>query len=534
MSTITGYVPFDYRRVCDGCGNLYNRSKLTKNGPYLLCPDHAGERIAETLDRLNARQRPFRVLPVPNAKPDDERAPDVFEGETSQVFALLDKVRAGGGRYLQVKSGSPTPLVNAADALSTNTWAMWFYYALATATYRKGHKDEWHDQALVRLRETGDALLARQSLTGTRATNSFYGGFLATGTTTYFMEDAAVGGLGLLYAYRSLGDIKYLWGARNAASFLRNLQAIGSNGVHFTSSDPFGTARLYTGGITNAVYSGAGFYSDHRFFAASLLALRFWFELKLTDGDQSLGATAAIAGDFTTAPSALLTTAMADLRDFWETGTYDTVTLDVRTGLSTTTPAEFFNAYPGLKPNTSVMGSGSWEFYDNGATSGTQITAGSIAKGLASLYAVDGQTSQVTTIADWLQSFTSNATYATPAASSELSVQHATTGTYDATLGIAKLLLVRDSANNYAATKQNAGSLYDWGAFGVLAPLWSARYNFGFKTGRYQSALGRRRLSDGLPSDGEWYESGLLRGRTGLTYQTSFLETLEHGGGPAL
>lgn len=528
MGTTTSYVPYDYRRTCDLCGNLYNISKMFKKGPYTYCLDHVGERISEQLDRGNAAQRPFRVLPVPNAKPEDQTQPDMFESEESVIFALLGAGVAAGARYLNVISGTPTALPNAADVIPTNAWACIHYYGLALATYPKGHVDVWHAQALARMRTSADILLALQTGTGTVATNSFYGGFLGTGAATYYSEDASTAGLAMIFAYRLLGDLKYLYAARAAASFLRNLQAIGSCGVHFTSSDAAGLARLDTGGIVNSVATGAGFYSDHAFYPSSLLALRFWNELKLTDGDQAIGATTAVAGDFTTVPSKLMTACMSLLYSFWQTGTYDVTKQDTRTGLSPTTPAEFFNAYPLVKPNASLAGSGSWEYQDGPAISGTLVTSLNFAKALGSLYEVHGLTGQVKAIDDWLQAFTSNPAFETAANTSARDLARATTGTYVPSQAIAQQLLVRDPTT-LAPVAKNGGSLYDWGAFGILSSLWASRHGYGFKLGRNASCQRRRRLSDGLPSDEFWDDRGFLRGRQGLTWQTGFSEVLGHG-----
>lgn len=532
MGTTTGYVPYDYRRVCDMCGNLYNRSQLFRKGPYWYCKDHAQERTSEQLDRANARARPFRILPVPNAKPDDILAPDVFEAEESAVYALIDLARGAGARYALVASGSPAASPNANDVIPVNAWACNYYYGRLIETFPRGHKNVWTAQLTARMRTAADVLLALQTTTGTRATSSYYGGFLATGAASYSTENSMTAGLACLYAYRTLGDLKYLYAARAAASFLRNCQAIGSNGVNFTSSDAAGAARLYTGGITNCVYNALGFFSDHRFFPSSLLALRFWNELKLTDGDQSLGATAAIASEFTTAPSALLSKAMADLRTFWQSGTYDAITLATTTGLSSTTPAESFNAYPAAKSHFTLPGTGAWEYQDAGSGVGSTVTALSFAKAISSLYAVDGLTAQVQAIDDWLQTFTSNSDYATPGATSAAGVQHLTTGTYSAAIAPPQLLLVRDPTTR-AALAKNGNSLYDWGAFGLMSPLWASRHAPAFKIARNQACRTRRRLSDGLPSDGWWDERGLVRGRQGLSWQTGFVETLEHGAGPA-
>lgn len=533
MGTTTAYVPYDYRRLCDLCGNLYNISKMYRKGPYTYCLDHAGERISEELDRGNARQRPFRILPVPNAKPEDQGQPDVFESEESAIFTLINAARAGGARYLEVVSGTPGVLALAADVIPTNAWAAMHYYNLALATYPRGHVDVWHAQALADLRAVADVVLALQTTTGSVATNAYYGGFLASGSNFYYSEDASIAGLAMLYAYRLLGDLKYLYAARAAASFLRNLQAIGSHGTYYTSSDAAGQNRLYTGAVTNFV-NAAAFFADHRFYPSGLMALWLWNELRLTDGDRTIGASATIAGAFTAVPAKLMTACMADMRTFWEAGTFDNTLLKIVNGFTGASPHECFNAFPAFKPNTSsigayITGTGSW-IYQDAATTGTAITALNWAKGIASLYAVDGLSAQVTALDDYLQTFTSNPAYQTGVAS-EGSLAHAVTGTYVASTAPAKFLLVRDASNGYSAIAKNGSGLYDWGAFGLMSPIWASRRAYAFKLARNAACLPQRRLSDGLPTDGNWDDRGFQRGRQGLTWQTSFLEALDHGSG---
>lgn len=527
MDTTTSYVPYDYRRTCDLCGNLFNISKMFRKGPYTYCYAHAGERISEELDRGNARQRPFRILPVPNAKPIDHLAPDKFETEDADVFSLLELVRPAGARYAQVISGSPGPLVNADDVIPINAWAAGYYYGVIVDGHRSAR---WVTDCTARLRLAADTLLALQTVSGTVATNSYYGGMIATGATNYYSENTATSGLAFLYAYRTLGDIKYLYAARGCANFLRNLQAIGSCGVYFPSSDAAGTARLYTGAVTNYVTS-IGMFADHAFYPSGLICLRFWSELKLTDGDQTIGATAAIAGQFTLTPAQSLSQSIADMRSFWETGVYDATRRTIVNGLSAATPAEVFNAYPASKPNTGT-GSGSWEYQDGGASTGTLVSALNIAMGVSSLYAVEGLSSQVLELDDWLQAFASNSAYQSTAAQGSVgALAQATTGTYDPKIAPSKYLLVRDPTAAYAATAKNGSALYDWGAFGLMSPIWSARRAGSFKTARNASVLERRRLSDGRPSDGYWDDRGYLRGRQGLSFQTDFFETLTHGTG---
>jgi len=505
------------------------RTQLRKLRDIWVCVDHPNERRPAQLDEINARQRPFRILPVPEGKPLQPLGPDVFYGQDSEVFNLIDLARPNGARYVQVQSGQPAALPVSADVIPVNSWAAFYYYSLVNPTWNVGLKNEWTTVAKARLQTCADTLLALQTTSGTTATNAFYGGFLGPSAGGYFSEDTSTAGLVMVYAYRVFADPKYLYAARAAANFLRNVQAIGSCGVNFTSSDAAGTARLYTGGISNFVSTASGFYSDHVFYPASLLALQFWNELKATDGDQQIGASAAISGAFTYVPQQLLSQSMTDLRNCFATGIYDYIHHDTRTGLSATTPAEFYNAFPATKLNTGSVGTGSWEYFDGPSATGTIVTAYNIAKALSALYAVDGLSTQVQAVDDWLQTFASNAAFATAANTSSRDLARATTGTYSASVAPSRKLLVRDSSNGYTATAKNGDSLYDWGSFGLMAPLWSRRRATAFNTARDAAITLIRRYTDGQPTDSNFLDFGFYRGRQGLSYQTAFLETLYHG-----
>lgn len=526
MADTSTYVPYDYRRLCDVCGELRNRSKLRKLIDIWVCEDHPNERRPQTLDDINAKQKPFRILPIPEAKPLQRIGPDVFYTEESEIFNLLDV--ANGARYVQVISGQPIPLANNADTIPATSWAAIYYYGLAAPTWKTGLNNAFLAIAKTRLRSAADTLLALQVTAGSRATSSYYGAFLGSGASVYYTEDTITAGLAALYAYRVLGDLKYLYAARAGASYLRNVQAIGSCGVNFTSTDSGGASRLYTGGLADQVSTVTGFFSNHLFFPSSLLALRFWTELTTTDGDQQIGATATIASEFSVIPQQLMSQSIADLRSFWLNGTFDVTQKAVITGLSATTPAEYFNAYPASKPNFTVTGDGSWDYQDAGASSGTLVSAINFAKALSALFFVEGYSTQVQQVDAWLQTFASNPTYQTAANTSPIALARATTGTYDPTQGVAQLLQVRASGT-LAATALNGGSLYDWGAFGLLAPIWSKQRGGTLNLARDNAVKSRRRLSDGLISDGYWYDVGFYRGRQGLSFQTFFTETFTHG-----
>ncbi len=526
--TTTRYVPADYRRVCDVCGQLRNRSQMTERaGSEFVCSYHVRERTELELSNAIAATRPIGIKPVPNPKPLDPNNPNTFEADEMVLFNFIDQQIGAGTRYENVTAGDGAP--QSGQMVPMMAWAARYLYNLIVENKRPLNIIA---RATTLLGLAATALRGRQrgfglSASSTRANDAFYGGVLESGATTYVTENTATAGLAFLYAYRATGSIVYRASALAAASFLRNVQAIGSNGSQFTSRDAAGVSRLYTGGIASEVSTVFGvdprefFYSNHLFYPSGLWALHFWNELQTTDGDQEIGASAAVSG-FDSTPESLLSVAIADMREFWADGVLDSAG-DTISGLSSTTPREFFNAYPATKANfPTVTGTGRWEYQDGGASTGTLVTGMNFAMALAALYAYEGQTSQVTTVSDWLRTFTSNATFETSANTSDMALARALTGTYDPTQTVATLLTVRDSANGYASIKTNGSSLYDWGAFGLLASIWSVRNRSSFTTARV-SALGvAQRYRDGKRSDGDIFDRVTLRGQSGLTYQTAF------------
>lgn len=521
MGELGTYKPFDWPRICDVCGNRRRISTMRKlPGGVWCCDIHTDERTAVELDRLNAKQKPYNIIPVPNAKPGSQY-PDVMEAEEAVIINFVARMVAAGTRYESVISGQPAPI--AGYMLEGLSWSARYLYSVITDTSTPSRV---LTQAKALLLSVATQLMARQtgfglSPSSTKANNAFFGGFLESGATTYVTEDTTTAGLGMLYAYRVFGTLSYIASARAAASYLRNVQAIGSSGTNYTSSDSAGTARLYTGSLASEVSTTAGFYSNSLFYPSALLALEFWNALRITDSDQSIGSTGTPTG-FTTAPAVLLSTAISDLRSCWTTGITDS-TATLINGLSATTPREVFNAYPAVKSQfTTITGTGRWEFADAGATTGTTITASNFSKALAALYAYEGATATVTTIDDWLRSFTSNPDFETADDVSAYTLARATTGTYDPTLCLSTLLLVRDADDDYAAIALNGSSLYDWGAFGILSPLWATRHTGTFPDARRTVFGSNQRFEDGTIGDGDYTDWITLRGMSGLTFQTAF------------
>jgi hypothetical protein len=519
----TSYKPYDPLNLCSLCGDLARKTELRRlPGGLFGCnrPSCAGERTAVELDRANARQKPFRILPVPNARPERWNLPDSYEGDEGEILNFCERAVNGQCRYESVNGGTRAPL--AGYMLPAFGWMGRYLFGMILENKRPLNMIE---KATSLLTSIATLLMTRQvgfglSPSSTRANSAFYGGFLETGSLQYVTEDTATCGMAMLCAYRVTSSLRYRDSARAAANYLRNVQAIGSNGTHFTSSDSAGTARLYTGGVASEVATAAGFYSDGLFYPGDLVTLEFWNVLLSTDGDQSIGATAAATG-FDTTPEQLLSTSITDMREFWLNGVRDSA-LETYTGLSATTPREFFNAYPAVKPNFNTSGTGRWEYQDGDASTGTMVSAQNFAKAIASLYAYEGYSDQVSSVSLWLRSFVSNASYETGANQSMSQLARATTGEFDATATISTLLLVRDSSDSYSSIKKNGSSLYDWGAFGMLSSIWGAKNASSFTQSR-TFPLGRnQRFFDGTRSDGDHFDWITLRGLSGLSYQTAF------------
>lgn len=522
-TTSTKYVPFDPLRICDICGDLQRKSSMRRlRGGMWACPNEPQWRDAVELSAANARQKPFRILPVKDAKPENWNSPDSYEGDDGEILNFIARAVGNGARYESVTNGDLAPLTG--NLLQAYGWSAQYLYGMIAENKRPLRMINLAKSLLTQIANT---LLARQvGTTLSGSTTAAFGAFLESGATVYVTQDAASCGLALLYAYNVFRTVSYLTAARLAASYLRNVQSIGKCASNFTSSDAAGTARLYTGGVCSEVSTTFGgdpaenFYSNHLFYPGDLLTLQFWKSLLNVDGDQTVG-TSGVPDGFVTSPAQLLSTSISEMRDFWTNGVRDSAG-ETYTGLSTATPREFFNAYPAAKTGFSVVGTGRWEFEDGGASTGTNITAQNFAMALSALYAYEGASSQVTEINTWLRSFSSNPDFEIPANESPRDLARSVLGTFDATAAPATLLTVRDADASYAATKKNGSGLYDWGAFGLLAPLWGNRTLSLFMESR-KLPLGRnQRFLDGQRSDGDHFDWITLRGLSGMSYQTAF------------
>lgn len=555
-----GYVQkdWDYRRVCDLCGRTANASEMRKVENMRVCNVHDGQRMIQELDRLNANFRVPPEMPVPDPKPQNFLYPNTFIDDESALFSFVETqvlvtrypqgtVNDNGnliGMPLQaVTSGDGAPVYDIAPKLSSLVvgdgvngvfaWGARYFYDLLIEGSRP---ESMLTRARSLLKVCADELRARQigivvRTDKTFATSGLYGGLFNPYSNLIWSDNMGAAGLAFLYAYRVFGEVQYIESARAAASFLRNVQGTCQHATIFPSQDSAGTQRLVCDGVSRltAIQFGGGWQVDGMFFPSSAIVLEFWKELMATDGDQTIGATAAVSG-FDTAPAQLLSTSIAGLRAFLTNGVTD-ATGETYTGLSVATPREFFNAYPADKftpglEGGPLVGTGRWEFSDGGAATGTTVSSQNFGQALSSLYAYEGASAQVTAIDDWMRSFSSNPAYETPDGTSEYALARSLTGEYDPKEAPATQLLVRDSTNGYAATAMNGSSRYDWGALGLLAKLWNARHRTSFQA-KFVGALGpRQRVHDGRPSDGLTFDRIYKRGQSGLSHQTYFTDTV--------
>lgn len=525
----TSYEPFDPLNICSLCGTLERKKSLRRlPGGLFACnrPGCANERTATELDRANARQRPFRILPVPNARPQTWNLPDNYQVDEGEILNFLSRAVANRARYESVVGGTPAPVPG--GMLAAFGWIARYLYGLINENKRPV---VMLTKARELLRTIATVLLSRQRgfgiTSGGKAFDPWYGAFLASGDTVYITNDIAACGLAMLHAYRTFGTGTYLDSARAAANYLRNVQGIGAHGAWFTSSDALGTERLNTGAVCSEVSAVFGvdpgelFYSNHLFYPSGLLALEFWDDFMEEDGDQMVGATGLCFDAFVTVPEQLLSTSINEMRVCWSNGIRDSEN-ETYSGLSVATPREFFNAYPETKPQfPSVTGTGRWEYEDGDAATGTMVSSQNFVIAMMALYAYEGASDQFTSINSWLRSFTSNPEFETADDTSPSDSYRSTFGDYDPTLTIATSLQVRDPEEFYV-TEINGSSIYDWGALGLLSPFWGTTYAAQFIQCRL-TPLGRnQRYFDGTRSDGDHFDFITNRGLSGLGLQTAF------------
>lgn len=548
------FVPGAFLRPCDVCGIRYRSTELARGEDGLWrCTTYCQEVPALTRDKISAQSQMRREAPPPPHGIVFDQL-DTYESAEARIFNLLcempvaDSTFPGGVRLglaplanVQVNNGAGYQQSTSSQSGVTAGESARYLYNLISENKRP---TRWISVATAKLREIADWIITKQNGFGVSPTNTLANspayGQVGLSNTPGSTEETASAGLGLLYAYKLLGDQKYLTSAQACAHHLRNVQARGhANAINFVASDVGGTLRLYTGGMEQrTLVSSGNFLGNHRFYPSSLIALEFLNALYTAIGDGSYGATGSISGAFTGSVAANLSQMIADLRAFWSVGAADSVLGSTITGLSATTPRENFNAYN----STNAIfgnGTGAWEFQDAGASTGTLITGSNFSQALRSLYFYEGYSSQVSGVWTWLMAFAANPAFVSAAGSlaSDYAVQTTTLAAnppappsgqgntvapaYDPKLALTTLLLVRDPNNGYAAIAQNGSSVYDWSTAGHMAAIQASRDAGSFRKAKDAVATERYRLRPENITDGSYVITDFvcLRGLSGLAYQ---------------
>ncbi|HET7742941.1 MAG TPA: hypothetical protein VFL67_20025, partial [Mycobacterium sp.] len=329
------YVPRDFRRVCDQCGSLFNRSDLHRKGPWIYCSDcdQPGDRIIEQLDAAIARQRPFRILPVPNAKPIVD-APYYWQTEESQVFDFI--LSTAPARNL---GGANSPLAAA--------WAMIYLCDIITQNTRPA---SWLTSARTKIASLYAYLAPLQygSSSGPAATiqDPRYGGF-AEGSAQLAATTIAAG-LAFVKAYSAAGITDALNAANRCATWLRHAQCGDLQLTLWHTIYPSGGSAYHVGGVCSNVATSNGVQSG-TYNLADTYAIVFLKALAAAVGAATTYGDAASTAYFSAATQASLTTMIAELVTFAETGPKDSAHGDATTpGLSVTAPKSSYTAYTSI------------------------------------------------------------------------------------------------------------------------------------------------------------------------------------------
>jgi hypothetical protein len=436
MGTTTRYVPFDYRRVCDVCGNLRNISEMVERPGYeFVCSYHPGERTELELSTAIANTRPIVILPVPNPKPQNLYQPQNYEAYEAQIFNYVLR---------------EAPDLTAATPHRSAAGAAVYLADIITQGTRPA---VWIASARTSLTACLTFLLSKQygSPTGPTGTkdNPRYGGFLSGGLYTTITTSFA--GLAFVKGYAATGNTDYLAAAGRCATFIRHVQC-GDLQVTGYTVYPDGGGAYHVGGLASDVTDATGLLTN-QYAVADIFALYFLKQLSAVVGPTATYGDAAATAFFSAATLATLATIMGELGTFASLGAKDQVRGGIITGLSATTPFQKYSA-----AINGTGGSATWQ--TNANTTGT-INA----LGLRGVYEASGVTAQVTSVLTWLAAFTANPANATPSTNTAQQTLSSNTGAYDPTIAPATTL------KTSAPFTEGAGALYDFSALGIMSPV---------------------------------------------------------------
>lgn len=438
MSTTTTYVPRDYRRVCDQCGVRYNRSQLHRKLHWIFCDtcDAPGDRIQEEEDAAIARQRPFRILPVPNAKPMSVDSPYDWQAEEAQIFNFVASV-------------APAATYGGTSDFESAAYAAVYMADVLDAIDDESRPEVWRAAATDTMTTCLDYLLTQF---GSFATDSIRYGSIGLVSGLGYSGRAISAGIAFMRGYSVTGNGDYLFAAKKCATFVSSMQAVYS----------------VTGGVAEYVDTSTSLPSGN-YLLADVMAL--WF-LSLLAEEVGDGFVAGIASpsDWATTTSQTLGTMIENLTEFAEVGPLESG--EHVPGLSVTAPRATYVFNQGTL-------TGAW-------TTITDIDSADIAMALRGLYAAEPESETITAILAWLADFGANTDNATPSTNTEQETLDGITGDYDPAVCVATSLTAADPFT------ESTRALYDLQSLGWLAPALAASDASGLRDSRADLSPGQR------------------------------------------
>lgn len=545
--------PGTFLKPCGICGIRFRADELVRGDDgFYRCRRWCIEVTALTRDKISAESQKRREAPPPpHGEPFDRKSTYADEDFIFNFLCEQPVQDAGwpGGIRLGVppfdfidatNGGYGAPAANPATGnIAYSIWSAGeccrYLYGIISENKRPAR---WVATAKTKLRQLADWLITKQrgfgaSPASTKTNDSLWGGVSSPDPLFdfYVTAENAAAGLALLYAYRSLGDAKYLVSAQASASYLRNAQA---------APDVITGVNSTTGAIVRSLNTITD--TDAVYLPSCLLALEFWSALLTTAGDANYGGDSTTGG-FTAVPQQLLSKCIADLRAFWLVGAYNAATGTTVNGLSS---ASLCDSY--------AVSSKQWmRVFDNySATNGWFVASQAIAIALRSLFIYEGFSAQVADVWKYLTGFASNSAFAASANSlaSDYSVASTSNSatpptppvgqgniiapSYQPKLALSNTLLVRSLTTNQA-TAQNAYDYspwfvntaqqrctYDWTTMGLMAAIQSSQDQGSLR--KAKDAVTTARLRMPIPFEygpSPVTETPMLRGSSGLAFQLS-------------
>jgi len=440
MATDTGYERGNYLRVCDVCGHRFHFKDLSPIGELkFACPDDAPGLTALQISRFNAKARPLVVKPNKYAK-------DYVQVPTYQM--------SEGELFNHVIRTAPAELVDGEDSPEAAAWTALY---MAKVLLEERRPTIWECDAKCTLAYCAAYLLSLQygSSTGPSGTadNPRYGGIYLD--TTWDTTVTLVAGIAFVYAYRATAVPGYLTAAERIATFVRHVQSGDSQTTAYTVY-PSGGGSYHIGGLSRNVDDATGLLSTS-YDVSDVLGCWFLSLMVTEKGGSTQYGDAAATSFHSRANRASLSTMLSELTAFGESGAKDSASSGALvTGLSTTAPRETYVA-----ATNGGAGTATW-------TSQANVASRPLGMAIRGLYEAGGNTAKVAAIMAWLAAFTTNSTNATPASMHPETVLQGITGTYDPAVCPA------DNLKAAAPFTESTGARYDWGTFGLLAPVLAA------------------------------------------------------------